>query len=72
MEQRSVDELIHIAAAGGGFRIDAGPFETDDLTRIAAAAAGTGARVTVCGADRLPTGELVRIATAGRGAVSFE
>ena len=38
LESRLTDDLIRIAAAGGGFRLQAGSRLTDDLTRIAAAA----------------------------------
>lgn len=72
MLQKSVDDLIHIAAAGGGFLIDVGTRSVDDLTRIAAAAAGTGARVILMGASVISAEDLVRIASAGRGAMIFE
>ena len=72
MLQKNVDELIHIAAAGGGFRIESGTHAAEDLVRIAAAAAGTGARVVIHGVSVRPSEDLVRIAKAGRGAVAFE
>jgi serine/threonine protein kinase len=42
MKTRRVDDLIRIAAAGGGFSMDASTGHTDDLIRIAAAASGKG------------------------------
>jgi DNA replication protein len=70
--QKSLDELIHIAAAGGGFTIEAGTFPSDDLVRIAAAAAGTGAQIVIHGVTGRSTEDLVRIAGAGRGSVRFD
>lgn len=72
MLQKSLDDLIHIAAAGGGFTMEAGTFSSDDLVRIAAAVAGTGAQVVIHGVTGRTTEDLVRIAAAGRGAVRFE
>ena len=72
MLQKSLDELIHIAAAGGGFTIEARTFPSDDLVRIAAAAAGTGAEIVMRGVSARSTEDLVRIAGAGRGAVQFD
>ena len=72
MLQKNIDELIHIGAAGGGFTIEAGTFSTEDLARIAAAAAGTGAHVVIKGATGRTAEDLVRIAKAGRGAVRFD
>ena len=72
MLDKDVDDLIHIAAAGGGFSLDSARHSVDDLTRIAAAAAGTGTRIAVSRATRMSTEDLIRIATAGRGAVIFD
>jgi DNA replication protein len=70
-EQRQVDELIRIAAAGGGFALNAAMKQTDDLIRIAAAASGKGSRITFHGLQLRPTDELIRIAAAGKGCVEF-
>ena len=37
LENRTTEELIRIAAAGGGFRLSAGTRATEELIRIAAA-----------------------------------
>lgn len=71
-EGRTVDDLIRIAAAGGGFRLEAGGRSTNDLIRIAAAASASGARVTFAGSAGKMTDDLIRIAAAGKGAVVFE
>lgn len=71
MNRRQTNDLVRIAAAGGGFRVDASR-GTSDLVRIAAAASAHGARVVVYGAENMPTDDLVRIAAAGKGAVVFE
>lgn len=71
-ETRSVDELVRIAAAGGGFRLDAAIKRTDDLVSIASAASQRGARVTFAGLGIRSTDELVRISAAGQGCVFLE
>jgi DNA replication protein len=69
---RPLNDLIRIAAAGGGMRIQAGAFSLEDLIRIATAASKNGARIVVVGGAHLPTEALVRIGSAGRGSVLFE
>lgn len=71
-ETRTVDELVRIAAAAGGFTLDAGVRTTDDLVRIAAAARSKGTRLRFNGLTMRTTDELVRIAAAGGGAVILE
>ncbi|WER50437.1 hypothetical protein CupriaWKF_33285 [Cupriavidus sp. WKF15] len=71
ISSRAVDDLIRIATAGGGFRVDATVHTLDNLIRIAAAAGAKGSRVTVVGASIHGTDSLVRIAAAGNGAVEF-
>lgn len=70
-EARSTDELVRIAAAGGGMEIKAAARTTDDLVRIAAAASNKGAKIYFRGLAARSTDEVVRIAAAGRGCVVF-
>ncbi len=72
METKQLDDLIRIAAAGGGLVLNGAVRSTADLVKIAAAASGTGARLFIKGAWGKPTDDLVRIAAAGRGAIVFE
>ena len=72
LEEKRTSDLIRIAAAGGGFRLDAALRSTEDLIRIAAAARGSGATIYLCGLDTRPTADLIRIGAAGKGAVVFE
>jgi hypothetical protein len=67
-----VDDLIRIANAGGGFRLDATHRYPDELMQIATAANTGGATVILCGMSKHYTDDLIRIATAGKGAVIFE
>jgi DNA replication protein len=71
-EARSTEDLIRIAEAGAGFRLDATGRSTDDLIRIAAAASSWGVRLLFAGVTDRSTDELVRIAEAGEGGVEFE
>jgi hypothetical protein len=66
------DDLIQIANAGGGFRLDATHRYPDELVQIASAAKNGGATVIFYGMSRCYTHDLIRIATAGKGAVIFE
>jgi len=68
---KTTDQLVRIAAAGGGFTIDSSK-TTDQLVRIAAVAAQSGAKITIEGAGSKTTDQLVRIASAGKGAVVFD
>lgn len=72
MDGKLTDDLVRIAAAGGGFRLNAGGRLTDDLVRIAAAARHGGARLILAGMGARLTDDLVRIGAAGGGAVVFE
>jgi hypothetical protein len=69
---RSTPELVQVAAAGGGFRLDAGLRSTPELVQIAAAAASGGGYVTFAEMNLRPTPELVQIAAAGKGHAIFE
>lgn len=71
-ELRSVEDLMKIASAGGGFRLDAGMRTTEDLMKIAYCAKGSGARLTFTNMAHRQTHDLMRIASAGGGSVSFE
>ncbi len=71
-EKRITADLVRIAAAGGGFRLESGSRTTADLVRVAAAAATSGARLTFSGLGTRTTADLVRIGAAGKGAVVME
>jgi hypothetical protein len=70
-EKRPLEDIERVAQAGGGFTLDASMRQTHDLVRIAAAAAHGGAKVTFTGLEKRRTEDLVTIALAGRGTVSF-
>lgn len=65
-------DLIKIANAGGGFRLDAKTRLTDELVHIAAAAKNGGATVIFSGTGIFPTHDLIQIGAAGKGSVIFE
>lgn len=69
---RPTHELQLIAAAGGGFRLNAAVRPTQELQLIAAAAANSGAIVIFAGMTARSTHELQLIAAAGKGRVIFE
>lgn len=71
-ELKPTNELIQIASAGGGFRLEASLRPTAELIQIASAARTSGATVTFAGLTLRPTLELVQIASAGRGFVILE
>ena len=69
---KTTDELVLIAAAGGGLTIDAKTRTMNELVRIAAAASNHGSRINILNANSKTTDELVSIAAAGKGCVLFE
>jgi hypothetical protein len=71
-ELRSTSDLIQIASAGGGFRLEAKLRSTHDLIKIAAAAANKGSRLTFSGLNIRSTADLIQIASAGKGCVILE
>ena len=72
-EAKPTTEIIQIANAGGGFKLDASSRPTIELVQIASAASNKGARVVFSGISRNKTTvELIQIANAGGGSVSFE
>lgn len=72
LKTRLVDDLVRIAAAGGGMRLNIGSRLTEDLVRIAAATKSGGGTLFLCGVSSRLTQDLVRIAAAGGGHVVFE
>lgn len=71
-ETRTTDDLVRIAAAGGGFTLTASNRTTNDLVRIAAAASGKGSRIAFTGLSTRTTDDLVRIGAASKGSVILE
>ena len=71
-EMKPIEEIIRIAAAGGGFRLDASAKHINDLVRIAAAASKYGAQIILTGLQMRPIEDLIRISAAGQGSVFFE
>ena len=72
MKRRMTNDLVRIASAGGGFRLEAKTRMTDDLVRIASAASMGGGTIFLSGMNIRMTDDLVRIASAGKGHVIFE
>lgn len=72
LQGRTTLDLVQIASAGGGFKLEAAGRATLDLVQIAAAAARSKARVVFINMAGRSTLDLVQIATAGQGSVSFE
>ena len=67
----SLDDLIQIATAGGGFEIAGARFSALEIMRVATAASKSGARITIRNTPRFSLDELLRIPTTGQGAVLF-
>ena len=61
-------DLVQIASAGGGFRLEAKTRMTSDLVQIASG----GGTIFLSGMNTRMTTELVQIASAGKGYVIFE
>jgi hypothetical protein len=68
----ATDDLVEIARAGGGFVLEVGRRNTDELVRIAAAARKSGSTVVFTKMLARKKEALMKIATAGKGHVIFE
>lgn len=66
-----VSDLIRIAAAGGGMRINCQGRMVSDLIRIAAAASIRHSVIILENADNILVSDKIRIAAAGQGCVFF-
>lgn len=71
MLNRTTVDCMQVVAAGGGITLDASKRTTIELMQIAAAASRTGAAVILTGSEFKPTTDLLQIASAGKGCVSF-
>jgi hypothetical protein len=67
----SVQELVRIAAAGGGLDLDVRRLAVDDLVRIVVAASNKASRINLRNVAILSVDDMVRISVAGRGSVMF-
>lgn len=68
---KTADEIVRMVTTGGSVIVDASQ-PTEDLLRIAGAAERRGGKIIIRGAHRKPTDELVRIASVGKGNVTFD
>ena len=69
---RTVEDLVRIANAGGGLKLDGANISVDALARIAHAAKHKGAPIVVTNSSHFTTDQLMRIGHAGGGCVLFE
>jgi hypothetical protein len=72
LSKKATEELVKIAAAGGGLVLEGGRRTTEELIRIAAAGKHSGATVVFRNMAVRKTEALLRIAAAGKGKVIFE
>jgi hypothetical protein len=68
---RSTDDIVRIAAAGGGFTLDGASRSTEDLIAIAKAANNGQADIAFRGLAQRPIDDLIKIAEAGSGFITF-
>lgn len=66
-----ISDLVRIAAAGGGLRINCQNKMVSDLVRIAAAGSDKRSIIILEHAESLMVSDRVRIAAAGNGCVFF-
>ena len=69
---RTTNDLVRIAAAGGGVSIDAATMTTDQLVQVVAASNAKSGSIIVRNASTKTTDDLVCIAAAGSGNTVFE
>ena len=66
-----ISDMVRIASAGGGLRIDCRGKLVSDLVRVAAAGSGKGARIILENTSHILVSDKIRIAAAGQGCVLF-
>lgn len=66
-----ISDLVKIAAAGGGLRIDCKGKLVSDLIRIAAAGSDKQSIIVLENSTDLMVSDRIRIATAGHGCILF-
>src|SRR5271157_2427003 len=71
-DNRPTEDIARAVLAGAGVRMNVLNRSTSDLIRIAQTSATKGSRVIFIGVETRPTDDMVRIASAGKGCVSFE
>ena len=69
---RSAEDLVKIAAAGGGLILNGEMQPTDELIKTATAAGESDVTLTITNVGGKNTDELIKIAAAGDGSVIFE
>ncbi len=69
---RTLDEILKIISAGAEVTISAKEYSVEHLVRVAAAAKKHEIKVHITGTNLEPIQNLLRIAEAGNGFVSFE
>ncbi|WJS85333.1 hypothetical protein [Paracoccus sp. TOH] len=67
----SIQDLMQLAAFGGGFSLDAEIVNFEDLKRLAVSAAKGNARLEIRNASALAFDELKTIAAFGKGCIFF-
>ena len=72
LQTKTTSELIKIASAGAGFKLNAKTKTTSELIKIASAAASGNAQVTFVGLNTKTTSELIKIGSAGKGNIVIE
>jgi hypothetical protein len=72
LSMMNADDLIRIASAGGGFKMNAGTKPTHDLIRIAAAASAAKVRIYLGAMSMRPVDDFISIGAASGGAVVFQ
>jgi predicted RNA-binding protein YlxR (DUF448 family) len=70
--EKTTDQLVRIASAGGGMIIDVTGKNTDQLVRIASASSQSGVKLIITNVNSKTTDQLVRIASAGKGNVILD
>ena len=71
-KSKKPEDLIRVAAMGGGLIIDAENFAADDMIKFAAVCKGSGARLTIRHATSIADDNLFKIAAVGSGIVVFD
>lgn len=71
LSNKTAQELVSIALAGGNLEVDGSRYTSGELTSVALAGQKAGSRLVIRNSNKFTAEEMSSIALAGKGRVTF-